>query len=45
MQGYKLEGLDGVIGKVSQFYSDDDLWAIRYLVIDTKNWWPGKKKF
>ena len=22
---------------------DDDAWAIRYLVVDTRNWWPGKK--
>jgi hypothetical protein len=22
---------------------DDGDWRIRYLVIDTKNWWPGKK--
>ena len=22
---------------------DDETWAIRYLVVDTRNWWPGKK--
>jgi hypothetical protein len=22
---------------------DDVHWAIRYLVVDTVNWWPGKK--
>nr|MBF0223744.1 PRC-barrel domain containing protein [Desulfobulbaceae bacterium] len=22
---------------------DDETWAIRYLIIDTKNWWSGKK--
>lgn len=22
---------------------DDESWAIRYLVIDTRNWWPAKK--
>src|SRR5665648_975407 len=31
------------IGKVKEFYFDDYYWAIRYLIIDTKNWWPGKK--
>ena len=22
---------------------DDDTWIIRYLVVDTQNWWPGKR--
>jgi hypothetical protein len=22
---------------------DDETWAIRYLIISTRNWWPGKK--
>ena len=22
---------------------DDETWAIRYLIIDTRNWWPSKK--
>ena len=22
---------------------DDADWSIHYLVVDTKNWWPGKK--
>jgi hypothetical protein len=34
---------DGELGHVDDFIIDDQLWAIRYLVIDTKNWWPGKK--
>jgi hypothetical protein len=38
-----LNSLDGEIGKVREFYFDDQHWAIRYLVIDTQNWWPGKK--
>jgi hypothetical protein len=28
---------------VEDFIIDDETWAIRYLVIDTKNWWPGEK--
>ena len=24
-------------------FNDDDGWAIPYLIVDTKNWWPGKK--
>ena len=41
--GYHLLALDGEIGHVDDFFIDDDTWAIRYLVVGTKNWWPGKK--
>src|ERR1039458_10684822 len=43
LKGYKLEGLDGEMGKVSEFYFDDKHWAIRYLVADTGNWLTGRK--
>ena len=41
--GYDLHARDGDIGHVSDFIIDDETWAIRYLIIDTGNWWPGKK--
>ncbi|MDQ3815128.1 MAG: PRC-barrel domain-containing protein, partial [Armatimonadota bacterium] len=41
--GYHIEAIDGEIGHVDDFVLDDHTWAIRYLVIDTRNWWPGKK--
>jgi hypothetical protein len=41
--GYHIQALDGEIGHVDDFIIDDKTWAIRYLVIDTMNWWPGKK--
>jgi hypothetical protein len=41
--GYHLAALDGEIGHVVDFVIDDETWAIRYLVVATKNWWPGKK--
>ena len=22
---------------------EDSSWAIRYIIVDTRNWWPGKK--
>ena len=34
--------MDGDIGHVTEFVVDDKTWAIRYLVVDTRNWWPGK---
>lgn len=41
--GYYIEATDGEIGHVEDFIIDDETWAIRYLVVDTRNWWPGKK--
>ncbi len=41
--GYYIAALDGDIGHVEDFLIDDPAWAIRYLVVDTRNWWPGKK--
>ena len=34
---------NGEIGKVEQFYFDDQHWAIRYLVADTGNWLRDRK--
>jgi len=28
---------------VADFLVKDADWSIRYLVVDTRNWWPGKK--
>ena len=41
--GYHIQATDGEIGHVEDFVIDDETWAIRYLIIDTKNWWPGKR--
>jgi hypothetical protein len=41
--GYHIEAADGEIGHVRDFIVDDETWAIRYLEVDTRNWWPGKK--
>ena len=43
VSGYHLQALDGEIGHVEDFIIDDETWAIRYLVVGTRNWWPGKK--
>jgi stress response protein YsnF len=43
VSGHTIQALDGDIGHVDDFVIDDETWAIRYLIIDTKNWWPGKK--
>jgi hypothetical protein len=41
--GYNLLALDGEIGHVDDFIIDDETWTIRYLIVATRNWWPGRK--
>jgi len=44
VSGYDIQATDDSIGHVKDFIFDEASWAIRYLVIDTRNWWPGGKK-
>lgn len=44
VSGYHILGADEEIGHVKDFIFDDTDWAIRYLLVDTRNWWPGGKK-
>jgi hypothetical protein len=41
--GYHLQATDGELGHVEDFLVEDESWAIRYIVVDTSNWWFGKK--
>jgi hypothetical protein len=41
--GYHIGAADGDIGHVEDFIIDDETWAIRYIVVDTRNWWYGKQ--
>jgi hypothetical protein len=43
VSGHHIQARDGEIGHVEDFIIDDETWAIRYLIIDTQNWWPGKQ--
>lgn len=43
LKGYSLHAIDGEIGEVEDFIIDDESWTIRYLVIDTGSFFPGKK--
>lgn len=44
VSGYDIQASDDSIGHVQDFLFDDTSWAIRYLVVDTRNWWPGGAK-
>lgn len=42
MTGYHMHAADGEIGHAENFLVDDISWDVRYIIVDTKNWWPGK---
>ncbi len=41
--GNRMEGTDGEMGKVEEFYFNDEAWIIVYLVVKTGNWLSGRK--
>lgn len=41
--GYHIQAADGEIGHVDDFLVDEQTWQIRYMAVDTSNWWFGKK--
>jgi hypothetical protein len=41
--GYHIQATDGELGHVQGMLVDDETWAIRYLVVDTSNWWLGHR--
>ena len=43
LTGYKIHATDGNIGKVHDFFFDDEFWILRYVVVDTGHWLPGRK--
>lgn len=43
LYGDKLGASDGDIGHVKDFYFDDQSWVVRYLIVDTGSWLPGRQ--
>jgi hypothetical protein len=43
IMGYHIEALDGPVGICADFLVDDDGWEIRYLMVNTKSWKPGRR--
>ena len=41
--GFTLKETNGEIGKVDEFYFDDNSWTIRYLIVKTGSWLFGRK--
>ncbi len=40
--GYHVRATDGAIGHVETLLIEDGDWSIRYLIVDTRDWWVGK---
>jgi hypothetical protein len=43
LEGLAISATDGAIGKVEDFYFDDEAWVIRYVVMDTSKWLGGRE--
>jgi hypothetical protein len=43
IKGYAIAASDGQLGTVDDFLFDDSSWLVRWLVVDTGNWLPGRK--
>jgi hypothetical protein len=41
VKGYHIAAQDGEVGHVQGYLVDDLTWSIRYLIVNTSNWWVG----
>ena len=42
LRGFAIRATDGHVGTVSDVYFDDSGWCVRYCVVDTGQWLPGR---
>ena len=40
---YHIHATDGEIGHLSDVLIDDSDWSVKYLIVNTSNWWQGKE--
>ena len=43
LEGRHIEATDGAIGRLTDFYFDDEAWVVRYAVADVHAWLPGRR--
>jgi uncharacterized protein YrrD len=43
VNGYRIHARDEEIGHVADFLVEEETWKVRYMIVDTSNWWFGKK--
>src|SRR5580704_1253796 len=42
MKDLTIHASDGEIGRVEEFYFDDETWTVRYLIVNTGGWLSGR---
>ncbi len=42
VKGYHIQARDETFGNVEDFIVEDESWELRYLLVDTVDWWFGK---
>ena len=42
LKGFSIEATDGSLGTLEDFLFDDQTWSLRWVVVDTGRWLPGK---
>src|SRR5690554_3437264 len=43
LRRYDIAAREGSLGEVHAVFFDDQSWRVRYLVVDTGNWLPGRR--
>jgi sporulation protein YlmC with PRC-barrel domain len=43
LKNYRIAAIDGTVGTVHDLLFDDHAWQVRYFVVDTGTWLPGRK--
>ena len=43
VSGYAIQAVDDSIGHVDDFLFDDSNWSLRYFLVDTRKWLPGRR--
>lgn len=41
--GRHVHATDGAIGHITDLLVDDGHWDVSYLIVSTRNWWPGQR--
>ena len=43
LEGFTVRATDGVIGRVKDFYFDDQSWVVRYAIVEMGSWFSSRK--
>ncbi|WP_010650182.1 PRC-barrel domain-containing protein [Oceanobacillus massiliensis] len=43
LKDFNIHATDGEMGKIKDLYFNEDKWDVRYAIVDTRKWLPGRK--